>query len=195
MNIDLALQPKRRTSVLKFRHTEALSCNDSVETGERTRLGCRGRRPRRPQEAVRTSHRLVTVWHPPPTGEGAGRNTRGRVCSPKPAVWRRLTWKFHAPIESPTPRRVGARGLQRSDHRPCRPGPLTRRSGYEMFGRRAAGLKSGRHRPNSCRPGALPRPFEGVLQIPRELHPFVHVRNRTLSRLNIATAAASASAA
>jgi hypothetical protein len=29
------------------------------------------------------AHRLVTAAGPAPTGEGAGRNTRGRVCSPK----------------------------------------------------------------------------------------------------------------
>jgi oligopeptide transport system substrate-binding protein len=45
-----------------------------------------------------------------------------------------LSRKIHTPIKAPTLRRVGARGLQQINHRSCRPGPLTRRSGYKICG-------------------------------------------------------------
>ena len=52
---------------------------------------------------------------------------------------------FHTPIATPTPRRVRARGLQQINDRFCRPGPLTRRSGYEISGLVGSAQNTRRH--------------------------------------------------
>ena len=71
----------RKAVKIKWRHlicapSGSLSRNDSVGFGERTRLGCRAGRPARHFGAREYPDRS-------PTGGGAGRNTRGRVCYPK----------------------------------------------------------------------------------------------------------------
>ncbi len=70
----------REAVKIKWRHhlrsIRSLSWNDSVRFGERTRLGCLAGRPARHFGAREYPDRS-------PTGGGAGRNTRGRVCSPK----------------------------------------------------------------------------------------------------------------
>ena len=55
---------------------------ESIETGSARALACRGRRPRRPHWRVRTNHCFVTGLDLRPDRRGAGRDTRGRVCSP-----------------------------------------------------------------------------------------------------------------
>jgi putative membrane-bound dehydrogenase-like protein len=59
-----------------------LGRNHSVESGSARALVCGDWRPRRPQKRVGIVGQLLTVLCPPPNGEGAGRDTRGRVCSP-----------------------------------------------------------------------------------------------------------------
>src|SRR5688572_28815328 len=67
-----------------------LSRNHVVENGEHTRLACAVPRPRGTARGRLYLHRLVTGGTLPPTGEGAGRDTRGRVCSPIRTAWLRL---------------------------------------------------------------------------------------------------------
>src|ERR1022692_677253 len=64
----------------------AISRNHVIETGSARALACCVPRPRGAQETVRRTNRLVTDLSLPPTGEGAGRNTRGCVCSPTPTA-------------------------------------------------------------------------------------------------------------
>ena len=70
---------------------EALSRDHSVELGSARALACRGRRPRRPHWAVRSIHRLVIELAPGSDRRGADRDTRGRLCSPIPAAYFRLS--------------------------------------------------------------------------------------------------------
>ncbi len=63
---------------------DPLNHDDSVAMGSARALACGGRRPRRPQGRLRTSHRLVIGWGLRSDRRGAGRHTRGRVCSPIP---------------------------------------------------------------------------------------------------------------
>jgi len=65
----------------------------SVSKASARALACHGRRPRRPQRCHRNNHRSVTVWRHPSDRRGAGRNTRGRVCSPISTAW--LSGPFH----------------------------------------------------------------------------------------------------
>ena len=71
-------------------------CNLSVEMGSARALACGGWRPRRPQWRIRTSHRLRTELDLGFDRRGAGRDTRGRVCSPFPPEYlpRRTTGGF-----------------------------------------------------------------------------------------------------
>ena len=55
----------------------------AVGNGERTRPRMPFSAPSRETGGASTAHRLMTGASPVPTGEGARRNTRGRVCSPK----------------------------------------------------------------------------------------------------------------
>jgi hypothetical protein len=59
-------------------------CDHAVVNGERTRLRVQWSAPRRPQMHLRSERNWVTHLRPIPTGGGAGRHTRGRVCSPFP---------------------------------------------------------------------------------------------------------------
>jgi hypothetical protein len=61
----------------------AISRNDVIENGERTHPRVPFSAPSRKTGGASTAHGLVAGASPVPTGEGAGRNTRGRVCSPK----------------------------------------------------------------------------------------------------------------
>src|SRR5687767_8045195 len=67
-----------------------VSRNHAMENGERTRLAWSVPRPRGTVRERPNPHRLVTGVGLGPTGEGAGRNTRGRVCSPKGTASLRL---------------------------------------------------------------------------------------------------------
>ena len=60
-----------------------LSRIHAVGNGERMRPHVPFSAPSRKTGGASTAHRLVTGVSPVPTGGGAGRNTRGRVCSPK----------------------------------------------------------------------------------------------------------------
>ena len=51
--------------------------------GERTRPRVLFSAPSRKTAGARAAHHLVSAARPPPTGEGAGRHTRGRVRSPR----------------------------------------------------------------------------------------------------------------
>ena len=66
---------------------EPLSRNYADETGGSARaLACGGRRPRRPQRRTQTTHPSVMDAQLRSDRRGAGRNTRGRVCSPIPTA-------------------------------------------------------------------------------------------------------------
>ncbi len=83
MNLETALQPEETKN--------PLSRNDAIEMGSARALACRGRRPRRPQGRVRTSHHAVTELGLHSDRRGADRDTRGRVGSPSPTEDTRLS--------------------------------------------------------------------------------------------------------
>jgi hypothetical protein len=75
----------------EFSRTPPLFSSDQAfKNGERTRPRVQWSAPRRPQMHSRWECHWVTHLSPIPTGGGAGRHTRGRVCSPIPIEMFRL---------------------------------------------------------------------------------------------------------
>ncbi len=77
----------------------ARRATDAVEMGRARALACggrpvcragTGRRPRRPHSCSPRSHRLVYAFQHRSDRRGAGRHTRGRVCSPILTAYSRL---------------------------------------------------------------------------------------------------------
>ena len=83
-----ATKPTSRNGYRFFEN--ALSRNHVVEGSARA-LACGVARPRATHQGVRNPHHSVRRRALVPTGEGAGRHTRGRVCSPKSTASFRLS--------------------------------------------------------------------------------------------------------
>jgi len=87
--------------VLGLTENVVLSRNHSFVMGSARAIACCGRRPRRPHSDTRMRHQLVTELRNDSDRRGAGRNTRGRVCSPLLTAGLRLS-SFQGPAAPPT---------------------------------------------------------------------------------------------
>jgi hypothetical protein len=79
-----------RITLVDAKSFEGLSHNDAVARGERTRPRVPFSAPPRKTGRAAPPHCSMRAAGPTATGEGARRDTRGRVCSPKPTAWMRL---------------------------------------------------------------------------------------------------------
>jgi hypothetical protein len=92
--------------------------NEAIEMGSARALACGFPRPRGKQREAPRAHLSVTRACPVPTGEGAGRNTRGRVCSPN----RTVSARQHFGVRQSSAALGAASGKAPEDWRTPKPG-------------------------------------------------------------------------
>ena len=112
-----------------------------TNNGDRTRPRVPWLAPRRPQKNVDTTGHRAASRRPLPTGEGAGRNTRGRVCSPFPfpslQMFYARSCTFSKPagaLPHPTSCRLGSRRHSRLGSLRYKRFARLHRSGHEISG-------------------------------------------------------------